>query len=223
MKRRMTLVSSDIIFPSDVELLPPVVDEQIDAPVEATVTQTIPGDRHQPEPNDENIEPAEESDVEEYSEDDDIPFDIESDESNRPMTYEQMEAMYKPKPTEPKVTFDDEDVETGPSDEESNEYSEENEYDDDVSDVDDSDLLKRLEEKYGKLPPTSAQIEDDDIEDDDDIDPTWTSNEHDFCLVLLRRVLCYRIDHVHNHSLNQQYYVSILSFFLRLKFTLRTQ
>lgn len=43
--------------------------------------------------------------------------------------------------------------------------------DDDVesSDVDDSDLLKRLDEKYGKLPAHS----DDDIED---IDPTWTSN-----------------------------------------------
>lgn len=43
--------------------------------------------------------------------------------------------------------------------------------DDDVesSDVDDSDLLKRLDEKYGKLPAHS----DDDVED---IDPTWTSN-----------------------------------------------
>lgn len=132
----------------------------------------------------ENIDPAVESDVEEYSEDDDVPFDIESDESNRPMTYEQMEAMYKPKTgtTEPKVAFEDENIEMSLSDEESNEYSEENEYDDDVSDVDDTDLLKRLEEKYGKLPPTSAHFDDrtegDDVEDEDDIDPTWTSKEN---------------------------------------------
>lgn len=132
----------------------------------------------------ENIDPGVESDVEEYSEDDDVPFDIESDESNRPMTYEQMEAMYKPKTgtTEPKMAFEDENIEMSRSDEESNEYSEENEYDDDVSDVDDTDLLKRLEEKYGKLPPTSAHFddrtEDDDVEDEDDIDPTWTSKEN---------------------------------------------
>lgn len=204
MKRRMTLVPSDESFPSDVQLLPPAVDEQIDTPkgiqirylensicqsnpflfrlVETTLTQSNLSDKQQPEPESNEIsEPAEESDVEEYSEEDDIPFDIESDESNRPMTYEQMEAMYKPKAgsTEPKVTFEDENIETSPSDEEeeSNEYSEENEYDDDVSDVDDSDLLKRLEEKYGKLPPTNAQLDvDDDIEDEDDIDPTWTSN-----------------------------------------------
>lgn len=153
--------------------------------VETTLTQSNLGDNGQSEQHviDENIEPAEESDVDEYSEEDDIPFDIESDESNRPMTYEQMEAMYKPKngtTAEAKVTFEDENIESSPSDEE---YSDENEYDDDASDVDDTDLLKRLEEKYGRLPPTSAahvdaEIEDDDVEDEDDIDPTWTSKEN---------------------------------------------
>lgn len=129
-------------------------------------------------------DPADESDIEEYSEEDDVPFDLESDESNQPMTYEQMEAMYKPKTgsNEPKVEFEDEIVETSPSDEESNEYSEENEYDDDVSDVDDTDLLKRLDEKYGKLPATSVRVDDDiedaDVDDEDDIDPTWTSKEN---------------------------------------------
>lgn len=153
--------------------------------VETVLTQSNVSDSRQPDyENVENIDAAVESDVEEYSEDDDVPFDIESDESNRPMTYEQMEAMYKPKTgtTEPKVAFDDENIELSPSDDESNEYSEENEYDDDVSDVDDTDLLKRLEEKYGKLPPTDAhvddRIEDDDVEDEDDIDPTWTSKEN---------------------------------------------
>lgn len=152
--------------------------------------------------DDDNIDPGDESDVEEYSEEDDVPFDIESDESNRPMTYEQMEAMYKPKAgtAEPKVAFEDENIETSPSDEGSNEYSEENEYDDDVSDVDDvddSDLLKRLEEKYGKLPPTGAHIDDEieDIEDEDDIDPTWTSKQNGVhSELIVYRMLCYRIN-----------------------------
>lgn len=56
--------------------------------------------------------------------------------------------------------------------------SEGNDYDSESS-VDDSDLLKRLDEKYGKLPPASdeddaAAAADYDV-DDEDIDPTWTS------------------------------------------------
>lgn len=51
--------------------------------------------------------------------------------------------------------------------------SEENDYDSESS-VDDSDLLKRLDEKYGKLPETTYDPDDQDL-DDEDIDPTWTS------------------------------------------------
>lgn len=152
--------------------------------VETTLTQSKRDDEQQLEhENVENIEPAEESDIEEYSEEDDVPFDIESDASNEHMTYEQMEAMYKPtaETIESKVNFDDENNESSPSDE-SNEGSEENDYDGEASDVDDTDLLKRLEEKYGKLPPTGDQTDDekdnDDI-DEDDIDPTWTSKQID--------------------------------------------
>lgn len=50
-------------------------------------------------------------------------------------------------------------------------YSDEeiNDYESSVtSDIDDSDLLKRLDEKYGKLPQQSDT-------DDIDNDPTWTS------------------------------------------------
>lgn len=62
--------------------------------------------------------------------------------------------------------------------------SEGNDYDSESS-VDDSDLLKRLDEKYGKLPHHSDEEDDepdydvdvdgDRDEDDEDIDPTWTS------------------------------------------------
>lgn len=153
--------------------------------VETTLTQSPSSVQQEPAyEHDENGDPADDSDIEEYSEEDDVPFDLESDESNQPMTYEQMESMYKPKtgPNEPTVEFEDENVETSPSDEDSNEYSEENEYDDDVSDVDDTDLLKRLDEKYGKLPATSVRVDDDIgddvVDDEDDIDPTWTSKEN---------------------------------------------
>lgn len=49
------------------------------------------------------------------------------------------------------------------SDEEINDYESS-----ETSDIDDSDLLKRLDEKYGKLPQHSDT-------DDIDNDPTWTS------------------------------------------------
>lgn len=54
------------------------------------------------------------------------------------------------------------------SEEEEEIYSddEENQYDTESSDIDDSELLKRLDAKYGKLPQH---------DDEDDIDPTWTS------------------------------------------------
>lgn len=49
------------------------------------------------------------------------------------------------------------------SDEEINDYESS-----EISDIDDSDLLKRLDEKYGKIPQHSGTI-------DIDNDPTWTS------------------------------------------------
>lgn len=52
--------------------------------------------------------------------------------------------------------------------------SERNDYDSESS-VDDSDLLKRLDEKYGKLPPASDEDDANYDVDDEDIDPTWTS------------------------------------------------
>lgn len=147
----------------------------------------------------------------EYSEDDDVPIDevhglldedIESDDHSSPMTFEEMEALYKPKTSvgdtlakeivkpalqvTPKQKYetirtsppDDTELEQEEIDEEYDEEDEElisdeeEEYSDrESSDVDDTDLLKRLEEKYGKLPHTAAS----DDEDDEDIDPTWTS------------------------------------------------
>lgn len=57
--------------------------------------------------------------------------------------------------------------------------SEGNDYDTESS-VDDTDLLKRLDEKYGKLPQRcdADEVDDNDVygeDDDEDIDPTWTS------------------------------------------------
>lgn len=157
--------------------------------VETPLTQLHTNDNTRPPQKSEIenlVQATEDSDIEEYSEgDDDVPLDMEYEDENRPMTYEEMEAMYKPKTvtTQAKVAFEDDVIESSPSEGDSNEYSEENEYDDDddISEVDDSDLLKRLEEKYGKLPATSVpadeDIEDDDVDDgdEDDIDPTWTS------------------------------------------------
>lgn len=61
------------------------------------------------------------------------------------------------------------------SEEEEEEISSEgNDYDSESS-VDDSDLLKRLDAKYGKLPTASDEDEPDYDVDDEDIDPTWTS------------------------------------------------
>lgn len=192
MKRRMTLVTAEENIPSDDEQPPDIL--------------------YGPE-----------GEMGEYSEEDDVPLDdnheiiieeIESDDHCETMTFDQMEALYKPKqtteslkmsepveqvptsskiqpaikksvtPTESTVqqpekskttTLDEEELIS----EEDYEYSDDEVYDndveeedDDISDVDDRDLMKRLEEKYGKLPSRpEADIE----EEDDDIDPTWTS------------------------------------------------
>lgn len=89
---------------------------------------------------------------------------------------------------DPKVSETEEELLSGAGSEEIEEEEEETEEEeehsseshnyDSESSVDDSDLLKRLDEKYGKLPAHSDgdEPESDDIEDDDeDIDPTWTS------------------------------------------------
>lgn len=72
-----------------------------------------------------------------------------------------------------------EEIEEEEEETEEEEHSSESQNYDSESSVDDSDLLKRLDEKYGKLPAHSDEDEpeSDDIEDDDDedIDPTWTS------------------------------------------------
>lgn len=82
--------------------------------------------------------------------------------------------------TESKVASDPKDVEVDEelvSEEEEEELvsSEGHDYDSESSDVDDSDLLKRLDEKYGKLPPPSDEDDPDYDVEDEDIDPTWTS------------------------------------------------
>lgn len=58
-------------------------------------------------------------------------------------------------------------------------------YDTESSDFDDSDLLKRLDAKYGKLPP----VNDNDDIDDEDIDPTWTSTYNKFRLTSSKATL----------------------------------
>lgn len=61
------------------------------------------------------------------------------------------------------------------------EHSDGHEYDDESSDFDDTDLLQRLDDKYGKLQQQGEQEQpqlshsDDDAED---TDPTWTSIKH---------------------------------------------
>lgn len=61
-------------------------------------------------------------------------------------------------------TFVDEEL----LDEEEIEY-EEDEIESDISDIDDDDLMKRLEAKYGKISGENS-------EDEDDHDASWTSN-----------------------------------------------
>ncbi|XP_031625647.1 aspartyl/asparaginyl beta-hydroxylase isoform X3 [Contarinia nasturtii] len=74
--------------------------------------------------------------------------------------------------TEPKdIEVDEELI----SEEEELISSEGHDYDSESSDVDDSDLLKRLDEKYGKLPPPSDEDDPEDGVEDEDIDPTWTN------------------------------------------------
>lgn len=199
MKRRMTLVTAEENIPSD--------------------------DEHPPD-----ILYGDEVEIGEYSEEDDVPLDenhqiiedIESDDECEPMTFQQMEALYKPqqhaeslkqatestsksapqatqptenlKPIEKIAVTDntkaeelrniehhedeelisDEEYEYS-GDDNDEEYDNDIEEGDDISDVDDQDLMKRLEEKYGKLPQKPEQ--DAELEDDydDDIDPTWTS------------------------------------------------
>lgn len=67
------------------------------------------------------------------------------------------------------------------------EYNDEEDYSDDLyegeveSDVDDEDLMRRLEEKYGKLPPGQeedlgdSELEGEEEEEEDEDDPSWTS------------------------------------------------
>lgn len=77
----------------------------------------------------------------------------------------------------PSFALDDELLSEEDEEEDEEEVSSEgNDYDSESS-VDDSALLKRLEEKYGKLPQRSnSDVDDDDNDnDDEDIDPTWTS------------------------------------------------
>lgn len=75
------------------------------------------------------------------------------------------------------VELDDEllseEIEEEEDDEE--EISSEGQDYDSESSVDDSDLLKRLDEKYGRLPAHSDNEPESDVDDDEDIDPTWTS------------------------------------------------
>lgn len=67
-----------------------------------------------------------------------------------------------------------EEIEEEEEDDEEEISSEGQDYDSESS-VDDSDLLKRLDEKYGRLPAHSDNEPESDVDDDEDIDPTWTS------------------------------------------------
>lgn len=116
-----------------------------------------------------------------------IPVEHESSEQKRPLLQQQpLEAEYSSDDdiASPELDLhdndqcenklDDEDGLLSEEDEEADEEevsSEGHDYDSESS-VDDSDLLKRLEEKYGKLP----QRNDDDVDvDDDDDNDDWTS------------------------------------------------
>ncbi|GAB0090328.1 aspartyl/asparaginyl beta-hydroxylase [Sergentomyia squamirostris] len=165
-----------------------------------------------PDPEEEIIYADEEDELVEYSdeeiieEEEEIVEDIEEyedevvDQVEMPATFEELNAMYKPKEVEvqnferpvpkvqlelpkmvessPTVKGDEEEIEDDVG-EDVGEEQEEIDYDEEeyegsdyeaeeLSDVDDTDLMKRLEEKYGKLPHQSERDE------DEDEDKTWT-------------------------------------------------
>lgn len=70
--------------------------------------------------------------------------------------------------------FDDEEYEDDEEEElQLDDHDNAHEYDDESSDFDDSDLLKRLDDKYGKL--QQQQLNGNGEHDGEGIDPSWTS------------------------------------------------
>lgn len=103
-------------------------------------------------------------------------------------TYEQLKAMYKaqvpenetPEPTEETIQSDDEinvevnyneevDYDDDEEEDEEEDNDEELEDEEEISDVDDNELMKRLEDRYGRLPQPESDVEPEEEE-------TWTSN-----------------------------------------------
>lgn len=82
-------------------------------------------------------------------------------------------AAQEPSKVEKELRFEDEDPEEYDYEGEySDEVLGEEEEEEEISDVDDTELMKRLEAKYGKLPKTYE----DEPSDNEEEDPTWTSN-----------------------------------------------
>lgn len=126
----------------------------------------------------ENEEPANESDD-----------NVASMASYMPETFEQLSAMYKGKQEPPKdepvkpvaepqqagssdiyVEYEDGEIENYEHDDSDDDDAEITDEEDEISDVDDSDLMNRLDAKYGRLPSKEYES------DPDSDDPSWTRN-----------------------------------------------
>ncbi|XP_032570612.1 histone-lysine N-methyltransferase SETD1B isoform X8 [Drosophila sechellia] len=173
-RRRLTIATAEDHIPDDVEELPLLDDEYSEEEIEI----------------EEEIE-VEISDIDEEEEEvrHDSDDNVASMASYVPETFEQLSAMYKyaqepaqdakPKPEqkekEPEkpvghsdiyVEYEDGAIEDFEHDGDSDEEITDEE--DEISDVDDADLMNRLEAKYGRLPVKEFES------DPDSDDPSWT-------------------------------------------------
>nr|XP_043066297.1 aspartyl/asparaginyl beta-hydroxylase [Drosophila bipectinata] len=170
MRRRLTIASAEDHIPDDVEELPLLDDEYSEE--EIVIEEEIEVEISDIE---ENEEPANDSDD-----------NVASMASYVPETFEQLSAMYKGKQEPPKdepveqrvepqpagssdiyVEYEDGDMENYEHDD-SEDDAEITDEEDEISDVDDSDLMSRLDAKYGRLPSKEYES------DPDSDDPSWT-------------------------------------------------
>ncbi|KAH8400775.1 hypothetical protein KR009_000935 [Drosophila setifemur] len=183
MRRRLTIASAEDHIPDDVEELPLLDDEYSEEEIE--IEEEI-------EVEISDIEEDEDEEAEERPRDSDD--NVASMASYVPETFEQLSAMYKSvqesskkakpeKEEEKKVEkVEQPEQQAGPSDiymeyedGEIEDYEHDGDSDeeitdeeDEISDVDDADLMNRLEAKYGRLPVKEYES------DPDSDDPSWT-------------------------------------------------
>ncbi|KPU76971.1 uncharacterized protein Dana_GF11291, isoform D [Drosophila ananassae] len=171
MRRRLTIATAEDHIPDDVEELPLLDDEYSEE--EIVIEEEIEVEISDIE---ENEEAANESDD-----------NVASMASYMPETFEQLSAMYKGKQEPPKdepvkpvaepqqagssdiyVEYEDGEIENYEHDDSDDDDAEITDEEDEISDVDDSDLMNRLDAKYGRLPSKEYES------DPDSDDPSWT-------------------------------------------------